>query len=336
MTAELDWVHPSVRDVTIDYLMAHDAERRRFLETADPAGIVLALSSAGGTAGERVAPFLQSHEDWRCLQRRAMALIQAESLDGQLALMRGMLSLLLKGPDASADDKRRLREVVVGSLEEVVRAWNGSGTLLDQRALRAFFDLSAEARVHSTCPQLQSSWNSITVAAMAGIEDITDGIFKLLEWLQYVELLSASEPRFLRSVNWPQSYKHLGAQVSAAIAEECEGMRPLDPDEFESVEVDDDQGIERPVEPSSEEGYEREWLDASGDVLVLCKSLGLAAGRDVDPLLATVEEHRETRETRQQRYLEQDRWEPDPEHDRDRARTTSVGDFDIDEFFADL
>lgn len=57
------WIHPSWRDLIIEYLATHQIERREFLTNCTLPGIMLALSTAGGQYGERQTPFLSREED---------------------------------------------------------------------------------------------------------------------------------------------------------------------------------------------------------------------------------------------------------------------------------
>ena len=64
------WVHPSWRDVAIDALADDADERQRFLHACEVDGLALALSVAGGAAGERSLPLLRTDADWDALADR--------------------------------------------------------------------------------------------------------------------------------------------------------------------------------------------------------------------------------------------------------------------------
>jgi hypothetical protein len=48
------WVHPSWRDLVIEELIEDPADRQKFLRASSIEGVLLAISIAGGSAGERV------------------------------------------------------------------------------------------------------------------------------------------------------------------------------------------------------------------------------------------------------------------------------------------
>ena len=202
----IDWVHPSVRDLMINYLMEHDAERRRFLLSTSPAGIVLALSTAGGESGERSMPLLRDVADWNCLEQSVERLLVSQGLDGQLSLMRGLLAPLVGSQDTIGAERIRLEQLVGSVLKSVVDSWNVSGLTLDGRALATLFNLSASAGHHVACPRLNPTWDHFYEAAARAAWEAPDGAQVALDWLNLCAYLQLNEPRFLRSVRWPQNY----------------------------------------------------------------------------------------------------------------------------------
>ncbi len=72
---EIDWIHPSCRDLAIDELMESKKDRQRFLANCSETGLSLATSLAGGAKGTRRFPLLQTPADWRTFVIRAEELI---------------------------------------------------------------------------------------------------------------------------------------------------------------------------------------------------------------------------------------------------------------------
>src|SRR5439155_7708898 len=62
--SRVSWVHPSWRDLVIEELRADREGRQRFLNACSLEGIRLAISTAGGTSGERSLPRLAEDLDW--------------------------------------------------------------------------------------------------------------------------------------------------------------------------------------------------------------------------------------------------------------------------------
>jgi hypothetical protein len=332
----IDWVHPSVRDVAINYLMSHDAERRQFLLTALSPGIVLALSTAGGVRGERAFPLARTTADWAAIERRVEELLRGASPDDQLALMRGLLSPLTE-PSLGSSERSRLGHLVALSLDTIAADWDTREAALPRAALATFFELSSQARVHTRCPRLDPSWDKLaTAATVAAQRGRVDKVTNAYEWLRLAQLLLDNEPRFLRAVGWPIEHYGILEKWRELIAARVDAMWDLDEDETEEYEVHDGQWATLPVEPSSEEEEERGWLEVADDFLRLARSLALFSPVEVEDTHQAVEEHLSARQTRHERWEEEGPRDGEPDYDRDAVRSPPGSDFDIDAFFSDL
>jgi len=73
------WVHPSWRDLVIEYLSASTQERRDFLAQSSIYGIMLAISG-GGATGRRAFPLLLEPEDWAALESATSKFVATASL----------------------------------------------------------------------------------------------------------------------------------------------------------------------------------------------------------------------------------------------------------------
>lgn len=108
------WVHPSWRDLVIDELRQGATARQRFLDACGLHGATLALSQAGGIAGEGTLPLLVHDGDWDRLGDRLTALV------GQLEeqeLTQLLLTLhSLRAVDISRTQKREARNLAASVL----------------------------------------------------------------------------------------------------------------------------------------------------------------------------------------------------------------------------
>jgi hypothetical protein len=68
---EINWIHPSCRDLAIDELSENARERRHFLANCSMTGLSIAASFAGGAEGVRQLPLLQTKSDWEEFTARA-------------------------------------------------------------------------------------------------------------------------------------------------------------------------------------------------------------------------------------------------------------------------
>ena len=73
--ADLDWIHPSVRDLAISELGALPKYRKTFLRVSGVEGLKLACSVGGGRAGQLSFPLLVDDDDWSLFTQRVQHMI---------------------------------------------------------------------------------------------------------------------------------------------------------------------------------------------------------------------------------------------------------------------
>ncbi len=114
---EIDWIHPSCRDLAIEELAASPADRQRFLQNCSEAGLFLASSLAGGQSGDRQLPLLQTSVDWADFTARAR--VVAKENGTVLKLIWRNYQQLLKSSDTSPGLKPFVA-LMRGALKEVL------------------------------------------------------------------------------------------------------------------------------------------------------------------------------------------------------------------------
>ena len=152
----MQWVHPSWRDLVIGRLQEDAAARREFLSRSGVHGIVLALSTAGGAAGERRLPLLRSDEDWDTLTDRLYALIpelEPPELIAALTALGQALDDL--GDREPAGEARALARAVLG---RTAALWDGSRALIPLLALDAWLSLAGRLDPRPAPPALSVTW----------------------------------------------------------------------------------------------------------------------------------------------------------------------------------
>jgi hypothetical protein len=333
----IDWVHPSIRDVAIEYLMTHDAERERFLRTTSPAGLILGLSSGGGSFGTLSLPLLRRDADWDALESRAVELATALPSKEQVALVRGVMSpLLSEGVQLHERDRQRLRSIVEHCLQTARSRWDAEQRVLEPATLRTYFDSSTLVRVYVPCPELEATWSdareTIEGCADSGGSFDADGLRAVAELLA---VLRRSEPRYLRVLGWPQDHDPLVRRLMRAIVDFVDGLSTLDAEETANYEFDDGHTADFPVEPSDEEGSDKDTLDILDDFLRELQYHQSVKDPYFDDALHTrVTDHFADREQRAANWGNGPR--SDEDHSDYEKRTVDADTFDIDEFFSDL
>ena len=82
-----DWVHPSMRDLVIDYLAETASEREHFLSVCSATGLKLALSAAGGAEGTRQCPLIVDIKDKTIVGLRVQELFKTQPSDKIVELL---------------------------------------------------------------------------------------------------------------------------------------------------------------------------------------------------------------------------------------------------------
>ncbi len=103
------WVHPSWRDLVIDRLDGDAEGRAAFLDRCGLEGVLLALSVAGGPAGERNLPLVVEDADWDALLGHIEAVVADLGTADRVRLMRQLAAAIDDG--ARRDDRRALAEL---------------------------------------------------------------------------------------------------------------------------------------------------------------------------------------------------------------------------------
>lgn len=249
--ASVSWTHPSWRDLVIDYLSETQDERLRFLETCRLDGFELALSTAGGAAGDRTHPLLISDLDWRSLDDRFASLVASLAPDQIAGLI---VDIHVALPDW--EDKQQesfVHRWAVTILETARDKWRD--TAIPIKDLESYCDLSVELKPLPPLPDLSITWETAVRHVRRVLKDRVWephlGTFR--HWLDLIELIKKNEPRLLEQVSHPREYEGLAAAVADALANYADSAKDAeDADEIES-EIDCLQAIDTVAGALSEE-----------------------------------------------------------------------------------
>jgi hypothetical protein len=183
------WVHPTWRDLVIERL-AGDAElRRHFLGRCGPHGVVLALSTGGGGAGERVLPLVVGDEDWDALGDRVYALIPDLDHAELAAVLRAVrAALLAAGRDPNSRSVGEAGALARLALERSAAAWESAGVPVLLDCVDAWLSLSdrLDPRVWPTF--LAATWADLLPAGTPDPEDLAE-VQRFTDWVTLCDLL---------------------------------------------------------------------------------------------------------------------------------------------------
>jgi hypothetical protein len=239
------WVHPSWRDLVIDRLTADAAGRRAFLSRAGIEGLLLALSTAGGPAGERDFPLLGGDADWDMLGDRLATLVrETDDHDTQ----RVLLAVDAAFDNASLPPTRaELRAVAEAVLGSVRRRWDRAHAPVPVAPLVAWIELAARTGRADPLPHVERTWFAVLPPAERELS--ADELRMADDWLWLVQVLYDCRPEELEPLDFPGGHEGrldaLGQAVEGDERPFAESVRRrlaalglVEPDVAASVEPD--------------------------------------------------------------------------------------------------
>ena len=220
---KLQWIHPSWRDLVVEHLMNHQSKRAKFLSRCGLDGLRLALSTGGGSSGERSIPFLQSESDWISFQSRIGDIAKCANYELQQNTLR-LLSETLRSDDlkANSTNSSRVKNLSFNFLTSLKDNWDSDGKVISKEGLEAFYELSTRINLLVPSPLLQETWNeawSSFTRLMQNADDasvLRDAIVKLIPLLT---IILRNEPRWLVLKNFPADFQSSGEQIIAAASQ---------------------------------------------------------------------------------------------------------------------
>ena len=213
--ASVTWVHPSWRDLVIDELAADDRARGDFLRACCIQGAALALSTAGGRAGERALPLLRRDADWDALADRLAAVMP--ELDAPETTL--ILDALTEAAASAPNEVRAELDALAGeTLGRIGAAWQAAGSAVPIGLLAAWLPLAAALRppLAIPTPAVAATWIDLLPSEAPDFA-ATGQIGALDDWLALAELLAEYAPETLQRLDFPAAQSNtLLAIVEAA------------------------------------------------------------------------------------------------------------------------
>jgi hypothetical protein len=208
----IGWVHPSWRDLVIETLAADPERRATFLRVAGIDGVELAISVAGGAAGERNLPLMAGDGDWDVLTTRVLELVRDEALGSEDAarLLHALAEASLHEPGGWSSHEAVVLTRAV--LEETRARLEASDLALP--LLEAWLEAAAAAAPAPELPSLARAWATLVpVARFAGNPA---EVARADDWLRLAEVLRRHRPSDLARLGFPLQYADVVAALVSA------------------------------------------------------------------------------------------------------------------------
>jgi hypothetical protein len=217
----IGWVHPSWRDLVIEQLAGDAPARRRFLAASGIDGLMLALSHAGGTAGERQLPLMLSDGDWDALGDAGHQLLHQGDVHDVARLLIALSGAVDGAPSGAASDRQRREAVTLAatSLNTVKRNWDEHPEPIPLFLLDAWFTLNATAGDLLDPPDLGPTWIELHPGRMFSGPLTRTDLARVEDWLALAELLRRHARDELRRFDFHGRDKYLISDALPALAD---------------------------------------------------------------------------------------------------------------------
>jgi hypothetical protein len=184
----VEWVHPSWRDLVIGRLKNDPGGRREFISRSGVHGAVLALSTAGGAAGERRLPLIGSDDDWDALTDRLYGLIP-DLEPAELVTVLAALSETIDdlGDSEEAGEAQALARAV---LSRTSKMWDAAHAAIPLLALDPWMGVWSVLRSQPPLPDLSITWVELVPTRAPALDDLAT-LERFTEWLSMCRLMSA-------------------------------------------------------------------------------------------------------------------------------------------------
>ena len=182
------WVHPTWRDLVIERLAGDAALRHRFLGRCGPHGIVLALSTSGGTGGERSLPLICDDEDWDAIGDRIYALapeLEHAELVAIFAAINLAVTELTREEPARAGEARVLARM---ALERMDSVWTAANAPVPLDCVDAWLGLSKHCDPVVSPGFLAPTWAELLPTELPDPDDLPE-VQRFTDWMTLSELV---------------------------------------------------------------------------------------------------------------------------------------------------
>ena len=205
------------------------------------AGIKLALSDTGGSAGRLRFPLIRSTKDWDILQERTLESLRGSGVEHCTEL----LTVLVAALDGSLNQERSTLLTILKAACHIVREkWDSNQTVLNASALRGYAAASERTSPMQPMPCLEATWQATLQSLRRQVEDVnSDFLFEysaLDEFLSIAEEITKSEPRFLRHVAFPEGLDEDFQGLLARVDQELASDRSYSSDEKDGYDSEAD------------------------------------------------------------------------------------------------
>jgi hypothetical protein len=201
------WVHPTWRDLVIERLAADEELRHRFLAHCGPHGIALALSTQGGTGGERALPLIGADDDWDAIADRIYALAPELEEREAVTVLTAVENLLL----ALLDDCKLSGECAAlarTAVERFGEVWESAHTSIALPCIDAWLSVAVRLKPQAQPTFLAKTWAELLPVKLPDPDDLLE-LQRFIDWRALCDMVADVSPELLRELGYAVAHEEM-------------------------------------------------------------------------------------------------------------------------------
>ena len=213
------WVHPSMRDLVITYLINNKIARLDFLSKCSIGGISLALSIGGGSEGTRTFPLVIDSGDQVIILKRIKELIHTIGLKELATLLETIYQAKTKSNELEGNELTNfINDIYDNSIDEILVRWRNNNELIDANLLTLYYKMVEQSKEFRPPPPLKYTWDKLFSELVDVISNPDDYVeqgdySEINNYLDFVAIIKQKDQRFLRYVNFPECFYELAKDI---------------------------------------------------------------------------------------------------------------------------
>ena len=317
------WVHPSMRDLVIMYLINNKNCRTDFLGKCSIGGISLAFSIGGGSEGTRIFPLIIDNDDKLIIHRRIKELIMDINTKELTKLLETINDAKTKSSELEdIEINYFINEIFEIAIDELLSRWRNTDSIIEIELLKIYYDIINKSISYRPPAPLKCTWDDCfgtLIAASNNLEDYveTQDCFELNHFLDIIELINLEDPRFLRYVDFPNCFTNLATDYIIACISYAQSDYTISSEGTSNYDL-----------YSSEAAKFTDLHEMAERIINL--NLNLELGRTPEEALQIIANAASEWEEKAR-----EEYEPEPDYDDDRI-SRDADYIDVDSLFSDL
>lgn len=241
VTAGVDWIHPSYRDLVIEELERDAAASERFLENCSWTGLQLTLSIAGGEKGQRRYPLMSNDKSWLILENRLNSLLNETTSDYRIREILRALRASLDGTGGMDEVRSKIARIIKSCCDTLRTRLDNQQVNLSAQMLKEYYDLTMTIAPPPPMPNTYPLWRTVQAEFEAILQNSEKEVIdenKVSKWTGVIQITLEADRRMLLQDGFPEKYNKLVQRLCEIVRMDAQGTAFDGDDDKMSSEAD--------------------------------------------------------------------------------------------------